>query len=87
MHLSGTGFPYERGSNTYVLGHAAAYGSSLDPNGNPMLPPPNAHERRVYRESLPIPSNALSSARSIHQLLSGGGYGRVLNLARYRLRA
>jgi sortase A len=22
MHLSGTGFPYERGSNTYIAGHA-----------------------------------------------------------------
>ena len=25
MHLSGTGFPYERGSNTYIVGHAADY--------------------------------------------------------------
>lgn len=32
MHLSGTGFPYERGSNTYIAGHAADYDSSRIPN-------------------------------------------------------
>ncbi len=28
MHLSGTGFPYERGSNTYIAGHADGYNTS-----------------------------------------------------------
>lgn len=32
MHLSGTGFPYERGSNTYIVGHAADYDTSRVPN-------------------------------------------------------
>jgi len=32
MHLSGTGFPYERGSNTYIVGHAADYDASRVPN-------------------------------------------------------
>jgi sortase A len=32
MHLSGTGFPYERGSNTYIVGHAADYNASRVPN-------------------------------------------------------
>jgi sortase A len=32
MHLSGTGFPYERGSNTYIVGHAADYETSRVPN-------------------------------------------------------
>jgi sortase A len=32
MHLSGTGFPYERGSNTYIVGHAADYNPSRVPN-------------------------------------------------------
>jgi LPXTG-site transpeptidase (sortase) family protein len=32
VHLSGTGFPYERGSNTYIVGHAADYNASRVPN-------------------------------------------------------
>jgi sortase A len=32
MHLSGTGFPYQRGSNTYIVGHAGDYYSSRVPN-------------------------------------------------------
>ena len=32
MHLSGTGFPYERGSNTYIVGHAADYDMARYPN-------------------------------------------------------
>jgi sortase A len=32
MHLSGTGSPYERGSNTYIVGHAADYDASRVPN-------------------------------------------------------
>jgi sortase A len=32
MHLSETGFPYERGSNTYIVGHAADYDTSCVPN-------------------------------------------------------
>ncbi len=32
MHLSGTGFPYEHGSNTYIIGHAADYDASRVPN-------------------------------------------------------
>jgi sortase A len=32
MHLSGTGFPYERGSNTYIVGHAADYDASRVPS-------------------------------------------------------
>jgi sortase A len=32
MHLSETGFPYERGSNTYIVGHAADYDTSRVPN-------------------------------------------------------
>lgn len=32
MHLSGTGFPYERGSNTYIVGRAADYDASRVPN-------------------------------------------------------
>jgi sortase A len=32
MHLSGTGFPYEQGSNTYIVGHAADYDASRVPN-------------------------------------------------------
>jgi sortase A len=32
MHLSETGFPYERGSNTYIVGHAADYATSRVPN-------------------------------------------------------
>jgi sortase A len=32
MHLSETGFPYERGSNTYIVGHAADYDTSRIPN-------------------------------------------------------
>ncbi len=32
MHLSGTGFPYERGSNTYIVGHAADYDANRVPN-------------------------------------------------------
>lgn len=32
MHLSETGFPYERGSNTYIVGHAADYDASRIPN-------------------------------------------------------
>ena len=32
MHLSETGFPYERGSNTYIVGHAADYDASRVPN-------------------------------------------------------
>jgi sortase A len=32
MHLSGTGFPYARGSNTYVAGHAEGYNTSRVPH-------------------------------------------------------
>ena len=32
MHLSGTGFPYQRGSNTYIVGHAGDYDTSRVPN-------------------------------------------------------
>ena len=32
MHLSGTGFPYQRASNTYIVGHAGDYYSSRVPN-------------------------------------------------------
>lgn len=32
MHLSGTGFPYERGSNTYIAGHAGDFDTSRIPN-------------------------------------------------------
>ncbi len=32
MHLSGTGFPYQRGSNTHIVGHAGDYDSSRIPN-------------------------------------------------------
>lgn len=32
IHLSGTGFPYERGSNTYIAGHAGDYNASRIPN-------------------------------------------------------
>jgi sortase A len=32
MHLSGTGFPYKRGSNTYIAGHAGGYNASRTPN-------------------------------------------------------
>ena len=32
MHLSGTGFPYQRGSNTYIVGHAGDYYTSRVPN-------------------------------------------------------
>ncbi len=32
MHLSGTGFPYDRGSNIYIAGHAADYDASRVPN-------------------------------------------------------
>ena len=32
MHLSETGFPYERGSNTYIVGHAADFDTSRVPN-------------------------------------------------------
>ena len=32
MHLSETDFPYERGSNTYIVGHAADYDTSRVPN-------------------------------------------------------
>ena len=32
MHLSGSGFPYERGSNTYIAGHAADCDASRIPN-------------------------------------------------------
>lgn len=32
MHLTGTGFPYERGSNTYIVGHAADFDASRVPN-------------------------------------------------------
>ena len=32
MHLSGTDFPYQRGSNTYIVGHAGDYDSSRIPN-------------------------------------------------------
>jgi sortase A len=32
MHLSGTGFPYQRGSNTYIVGHAGDYDTSRLPN-------------------------------------------------------
>jgi sortase A len=28
MHLSGTGFPYQRGSNMYIVGHAGDYYTS-----------------------------------------------------------
>ena len=32
MHFSGTGFPYQRGSNTYIVGHAGDYDTSRVPN-------------------------------------------------------
>jgi sortase A len=32
MHLTGTDFPYERGSNTYIVGHAADFDASRIPN-------------------------------------------------------
>ena len=32
MHLSGTGFPYQRGSNTCIVGHAGDYYTSRAPN-------------------------------------------------------
>ncbi|MDP8952661.1 MAG: sortase [Actinomycetota bacterium] len=32
MHLSGTGFPHERVSNTYIVGHAADFDASRTPN-------------------------------------------------------
>ena len=32
MHLTGTGFPYERGSNTYIVGHAGDFDASRIPN-------------------------------------------------------
>ncbi len=32
MHLSGTGFPYERGSNKYIAGHAGDFDTSRIPN-------------------------------------------------------
>jgi sortase (surface protein transpeptidase) len=32
MHLSGTGFPNQRGSNTYIVGHAGDYYTSRVPN-------------------------------------------------------
>lgn len=32
MHLSGTGFPFKRGSNTYIAGHAGDYDRSRVPN-------------------------------------------------------
>jgi sortase A len=32
MHLSGTGLPYERGSNTYIVGHAGDFEASRIPN-------------------------------------------------------
>jgi LPXTG-site transpeptidase (sortase) family protein len=32
MHLSGTGFPYQRSSNTYIVGHAGDYDTSRIPN-------------------------------------------------------
>jgi Sortase domain len=32
MHLSGTGFPYERGSNTYIAGHAEGYNTTRVPH-------------------------------------------------------
>ena len=32
MHLSGTGFPYERGLNTFIVGHTADYDASRVPN-------------------------------------------------------
>jgi sortase (surface protein transpeptidase) len=32
MHLSGTGFPYQRGSNTYIAGHAEGYNISRVPH-------------------------------------------------------
>jgi sortase A len=32
MHFSGTGFPYRRGSNTYIVGHAGDYDTSRVPN-------------------------------------------------------
>ncbi len=32
MHLSGTGLPYESGSNTYIVGHAADFDASRIPN-------------------------------------------------------
>jgi sortase A len=32
MHFSGTGFPYQRGSNTYIVGHAGDYDTARVPN-------------------------------------------------------
>ncbi|MEJ7871908.1 MAG: class E sortase [Rubrobacteraceae bacterium] len=32
MHLSGTGFPFKRNSNTYIAGHAGDFGRSRIPN-------------------------------------------------------
>ncbi len=32
MHLSGTGFPFKRNSNTYIAGHAGDFGGSRIPN-------------------------------------------------------
>ncbi len=32
MHLSETGFPFKRNSNTYIAGHAGDFGGSRIPN-------------------------------------------------------
>ncbi len=32
MHLTGTGFPYDRGSNTYIVGHTGDFDASRIPN-------------------------------------------------------
>ncbi len=32
MHLTDTGFPYQRGSNTYIVGHAGDFDASRIPN-------------------------------------------------------
>lgn len=32
MHLTDTGFPYQRGSNTYIVGHAGDFDANRIPN-------------------------------------------------------
>ena len=32
MHLTDTGFPYQRGSNTYIVGHAGDFNANRIPN-------------------------------------------------------
>ena len=51
MHLSGTGFPYQRGSNTYIVGHAGDYYSSRVRTGSRL---PDTRDYYTSRVSNPF---------------------------------